>query len=227
LCRRPQAAGAAGASRCSLFGPDAVVVFVVITGGSAGLSAGTKPWRRTSWSSSTSGHRRRLGGEAQWWPDEAVRCAAHLVMRALQPPTAAGQSRRPSSSPRLASIEDTDDDEDNVDDAAAASGNVHGGTPPLSSSSSSLLTKMAMTATKVLSRQSSGAGRQRVLCRLLRRLQPDLSSAAFIIVRSSTLSPPAAVPYHQPSPAAVLSITFAAPIDGWLLHSLPTQQHTN
>jgi len=66
-----------------------------------------------------------------------------------------------------------------------------------------------------------------MLCRLLLYLQPDLSSAAFIIVRSSTLSPPAAVPYRQPLPAAVLSITFTAPVDGWLLHSLPTQQHAN
>ena len=32
---------------------------------------------------------------------------------------------------------------------------------------------------------------------------------------------------HQPSPAAVLSITFAAPADGWLLRSPPAQQHTN
>jgi hypothetical protein len=32
---------------------------------------------------------------------------------------------------------------------------------------------------------------------------------------------------HQPLPAAVLSITFAAPVDGWLLRSPPAQQHTN
>ncbi len=32
---------------------------------------------------------------------------------------------------------------------------------------------------------------------------------------------------HQPSPAAVLSITFAAPVDCWLLHSPPAQQHTS
>jgi hypothetical protein len=43
----------------------------------------------------------------------------------------------------------------------------------------------------------------------------------------------AAVPFCLPSPAAVLllfyraSIAFAAPIDGWLLHSPPTQQHAN
>jgi hypothetical protein len=28
-------------------------------------------------------------------------------------------------------------------------------------------------------------------------------------------------------PAAVLSITFAAPVVGWLLHSSPAQQQTN
>ena len=39
--------------------------------------------------------------------------------------------------------------------------------------------------------------------------------------------PPPAVPYRRPSPAAVLSITFTAPVDGWLLRSLPAQQHTN
>ena len=112
--------------------------------------------------------------------------------------------------------------------AAVASGNMDGGTTlsSLSSPSSSLMTT-AMTVTNVSSRQSSGAGRRRMLCRLLRRLQPDLSSAAFIIVRLSTLFPPAVVPYCQPSPAAVLSITFATPGDGWLLRSPPTQQHTN
>ena len=66
-----------------------------------------------------------------------------------------------------------------------------------------------------------------MLCRLLRCLPPDLSSAAFVIVRSSTLSPPATVPYRQPSPAVVLSITYAALVDGWLLRSPPAQQHTN
>jgi hypothetical protein len=74
-----------------------------------------------------------------------------------------------------------------------------------------------------------------LLCRLLRHLPPDLSSAAFVvvIVRSSTLSPAAAVPYHRPSSATVLlrlscpSITFITPIDGWLLRSLPAHQHTD
>ena len=92
-----------------------VVVFVVVTGGGAGLMAGTKPWRRTSWSSSASGRCRRLGGKARWRPDKAVRRAAHPVMQALRPPVAAGQLRRPSSSPRLASVEDTDDDDDDID----------------------------------------------------------------------------------------------------------------
>jgi len=99
-----------------LFGPDVVVVFVVVTGGGAGLSAGMKPWLRTSWSSSASGRCRRLGGEAWWRLDEAVCRAAHPVMRALRPPAAARQSHRPSSSPWSASVEDTDDDGDDVDD---------------------------------------------------------------------------------------------------------------
>jgi hypothetical protein len=50
---------------------------------------------------------------------------------------------------------------------------------------------------------------------------------AFIIVRFSTLSPPAAVPYRRPTPAAVLSTTFTTLINGWLLSSPPAQQHTN
>ena len=33
-----------------------------------------------------SGHHRRLGGKARWWPDEAVRSAAHPVMRVVRPP---------------------------------------------------------------------------------------------------------------------------------------------
>ena len=53
-----------------------------------------------------------------------------------------------------------------------------------------------------------------LLCHLLRCLPPNLSSAAFVVVQSSTLLPPAAVPYCQPLPAAVLSIKFAAPVDG-------------
>jgi len=97
-----------------LFGPDAVIVFVVVTGGGAGLSAGTKPWRRTSWSSSASGRHRCLGGEARWQPHEAVRHTVHPVMRAIRPPAFAGQSRCLSSSPPSASVEDTDDDDDNV-----------------------------------------------------------------------------------------------------------------
>ncbi len=48
------------------FGPYAVVlVFVVIAGSGVGLLAGMKPWRRTSWSSSASGHCSRLSGEAR------------------------------------------------------------------------------------------------------------------------------------------------------------------
>ena len=61
-----------------------------------------------------------------------------------------------------------------------------------------------------------------LFCCLLRHLLPYLSSAAFGIVRSSTLLPPAAIPYgRRPSPAAVLSINFMAPINGWLLRSPP------
>ena len=77
-----------------------------------------KPLRRAAATAATSasGHRRRLGGNAQWRPDEAVCRAAHLVTRALQPPATAAQSRCPSSSPPSASVEDTDDDDDDVDD---------------------------------------------------------------------------------------------------------------
>ena len=51
--------------------------------------------------------------------------------------------------------------------------------------------------------------------------------------RLSTLLSPAAVPCCQPSPVAVVtlfsrpSITFAACINGWLLHSLHARQHTD
>ena len=62
-CRRP--------APSLLFGPDAVIVVVIITGGGAGLPASTEPWRRTSWSSSASGRCRRLGGEAWWRPDKS------------------------------------------------------------------------------------------------------------------------------------------------------------
>ena len=69
-----------------------------------------------------------------------------------------------------------------------------------------------------------------LLCHLCHCLPPDLSSTAFVIVRSSTLLPPAAGRRHR-SPTftsrPVLSITFAAPVDGWLLRSPPAQQHTN
>ena len=36
-----------------------------------------------SWSSRASGHHRRLSGEAQWRPDEAVHHAAHPAMRVV------------------------------------------------------------------------------------------------------------------------------------------------
>jgi hypothetical protein len=49
-----------------LFGPNAVVlVVIIVAGGGTGLLAGTKPWRRTSWSFSASGRSRRLSGEAR------------------------------------------------------------------------------------------------------------------------------------------------------------------
>jgi hypothetical protein len=50
-------------------------------------------------------------------------------------------------------------------------------------------------------------------------VSPTHSSTAFVIVRLSTLSPPAAIPYRQPSPAAVLSINLTALVDGWMLCS--------
>jgi hypothetical protein len=59
----------------------------------------------------------------------------------------------------------------------------------------------------------------------------NLSAPA--IMRSSTLSLPAAVYFCLLLPSTVLSlfyqasIAFAALIDGWLLHSLTTQQHTD
>ena len=73
-----------------------------------------KPLRRAAATAatSTSGH----GSKARWRPDEAMRRAAHPVMRALQPPATAGQSHRPSSSLWSASVKDTDDDDDDVDD---------------------------------------------------------------------------------------------------------------
>jgi len=75
---------------------DTVVLVLVVAGSCAGLSAGMKPWRRTSWSSSASSHHCRLSGEARWRSDEAVCCAAHPVMRVVRPPAAAGKSGRPS-----------------------------------------------------------------------------------------------------------------------------------
>jgi len=85
---------------------DAVVLdlVVVIAGGGAGLLVGMKSWRRTSWSSSASGRRRRLGGEARWRPDEAMRRTTHPVMGVVRPLVAAGQSSRPSSSALPVSI---------------------------------------------------------------------------------------------------------------------------
>jgi len=95
---------ARGQRLCRSLDAVVLILLIVITGSGAGLSAGTKPWRRTSWSSSTSGHRCSLSGEARWQPDEAVRCATHPVMRVVGPPAAAGQSRRPSSSALPVSI---------------------------------------------------------------------------------------------------------------------------
>jgi hypothetical protein len=104
----------------SLFVPDAVVVIVGIAGGGAGLSAGTKPWWKTSWSSSASSRHRRLGGKGRWQPDKALPRATHPVMQVVRPPAAAGQSRRPSSSPGSASVEDLDDDDDAVNNGGVS-----------------------------------------------------------------------------------------------------------
>jgi hypothetical protein len=67
---------------------------------------------------------------------------------------------------------------------------------------------------------------------------PDASSAIQIcqplsLCNHQRFCHRAAVPFCLPSLAAVLllfyqaSIAFAAPVDGWLLHSPPTQQHTS
>ena len=68
-----------------------------------------------------------------------------------------------------------------------------------------------------------------LLCCLLRFLPPGLSSSLLLLCDRQHFCrrPPPAVPYRRPLPAAVLSITFTAPVDGWLLHSPPAQQHTN
>ena len=50
-------------------------------------------------------------------------------------------------------------------------------------------------------------------------VSPTHSSTAFVIVRLSTLSPPAAIPYRQPSPAAVISINLTTLVDGCMLCS--------
>jgi len=47
------------------------------------------------------------------------------------------------------------------------------------------------------------------------------------LLKPSVDDPLAAGPYCQSLSATVLSITFAAPVDAWLLHSPPAQQHTN
>ena len=70
----------------------------------AGLSAGSKPWQRTSWSSSASGRHCCLGGKAQWQPGKAVHRAAHLAMGVVHPPPAARKSCHPSSSALPVSI---------------------------------------------------------------------------------------------------------------------------
>ena len=64
----------------------------------SGLSAVTKPWRRTGWFSSASGSRCCLSGKVQWLPDKVVRRATHPAMRVVGPPAAAGQSCCMSSS---------------------------------------------------------------------------------------------------------------------------------
>ena len=59
------------------------------------------------------------------------------------------------------------------------------------------------------------------------------AAAARSVRRLSIVLLPAAVPFPRPLPAAFLSllsrksITFATPVDGWLLCSPPAQQHTH
>jgi len=70
--RRPLAAGAsrrscvAGGRRlCRSSDAVVLVLVVVVAGGGVGLLVGTKPWWRTSWSSSVSGRCRHLGSKAR------------------------------------------------------------------------------------------------------------------------------------------------------------------
>jgi hypothetical protein len=177
---------AAGRRRISLLlyrrRPDVFVVVVVVAGGGAGLSAGTKPWRRTCWSSSASSRCRRLGSEARWRPDEALRHAAHPAMQVVRPPAAAGQLRRPSSSPWSASVKDTDEDDDRrVVASSRRRCHCRWYSQPLLPQSllpPSSRQPLLFPPTPPLQPSVDGW----LLCCLLRRLPPNLSSTAFVIV---------------------------------------------
>ena len=144
--------------------------------------AGTKPWRKTSLSSSASGRCCHICSEAR-----GPALAAVVVVSA---------ARRGGGRTLLV----------------------------LTAFAADIALASAIAAAVVVAANAAAAALHGwLLCCLLHCLLPDLSSAAFVIVRSSTLLPPATVPYRQPLPAAVLSllsrssITFAAPVDGWLL----------
>ena len=129
----------------SLVSPDAVVVVVVVAGGGADLSVGTKPWWRTSWSSSASGHCCCLGGEVRWRPDQAKCRITHPAMRVVGPLTVARQSRHLSSSSQSASVKEMDDYNNNIDDGS-------GGPWPLTT------TTMTTTTRQQPHRQGRAAG---------------------------------------------------------------------
>jgi len=103
-----------------------------------------------------------------------MRRAAHPVMRALRPPAAAEQSRRPSSFPRSASVEDTDDGDDDVNDGGCDIWQRGGRDPVVVIV---VLMTTATMVTNVSSRQSSGAGRRRIF------VSPTPSSAAGFVIR--------------------------------------------
>jgi hypothetical protein len=213
----------------SLFVPDVVVVIVVIAGGGTGLSVGTKPWWKTSWSSSASSRHRRLSSKLRWQPDKAVRRATHPVMQVVRPPATVGQSHHPSSSPGLASVKDLGqrgrrdpvvivaviDDENDKDDDCIVEAEQRGGTAnlPIGSAATTAAVFLVLVHIGViLSGISVIAGIIGIVALSLSSLLLVLTAFAAAIALASVI--PAAI--------VVAANTAAAAFRGWLVVVSPT-----
>ena len=158
-------------------------------------------------------------------------CSTVVVL--LAAPATTGQlfcpfSSRPFS-PRSASVENIDEDNnDTLTTVAAASGEVDDGTPSLSLSPTTTEKRTASHYRCSPPLMDGYCVAHSVVCRPICH-PPLLSSCDCQHFLRRPQSPVTITNFCQPLSCHLSqpSITFSAPVNGWLLCSLPAKQHTN